>query len=55
MRAVGAVAGAVEREADHPLAVGDTVLGHHRGDVGVVVLDERNVAGRVGLGPPRVW
>ena len=51
-RAVGAVAGAVEREADHPLTVGHTVLGHHRRDVGVVVLDERHVAGRVGLGPP---
>ena len=51
-RAVGAVAGAVEREADHPLTVGHTVLGHHRRDVGVVVLDERHLATRVGLSPP---
>ncbi len=40
--AVCPVAGAVEGEADHPLPPGDTVLDHHRGDVGVVVLDERD-------------
>ena len=37
-RAVGAVAGAVEGDPDHLLVPAQPVLGHHRGDVGVVVL-----------------
>ena len=38
-RAVGAVTGSVEGEAEHLLRPVQPVLGHHRGDVRVVVLD----------------
>ena len=38
-RAVGPVTGAVEGEPDHLLGAVQPVLGHHGGDVGVVVLD----------------
>ena len=48
---VGAVAGAVEGEADDQLAGGDPVLGHDRGDVGVMVLDEGQPPLGVVFGP----
>ena len=50
-RAVGPVPGSVEREPDHAVAFADTVLRHHRRDVGVVVLDELDRGEHRLLGP----
>ena len=47
----GAVAGAVEREPEHRRRAVEAVLGHQRGDVGVVVLHVDHGAGVV-LGAP---
>ena len=51
-RAVVAVAGAVEGEADHRLVVRVIVLGHRRRQVGVVVLDPDELSTLLVLGGP---
>lgn len=52
-RAVVAVAGAVEGDADHRTAAVEAVFGHRRRDMGVMVLDvSEQPAGRMEGGPP---
>ncbi len=50
--AVGAVAGAVEGEADDAIVLGHAVLHHDGREMGMVMLDQRDVASVLLFGPP---